>query len=552
MKSIVPCLLLILALNQGQTQNLARIDQVKDGYGSYSTYVGEVANGVPNGIGILHYKPENTAAFYAGYFEKGVFSGKGVLYFKNGNFVSGDWKNGLLNGKGASLGSDGIFYSGFYVNGQKHGAGQLFYKDNGMLAGTFANDQFNGRCLFISAAGKNLTDNIYRNNKKNGSGYQYESESKKLFEGVWTNGDWQQASPASYTSFIRNSSFYALSTDRLTLMGVINKDSLLQDSGFYLNRVNNIRYLGRFENGHFRDGMVSIGDSLRFSGKMNDKGADGYATVYKVKRFYNEGYFKDDFLNGGKCISLNLESGDLALGSFESGKLHGKGIYVASDKSMYVGDFSNGSFSGSGYRIMPDGTFIKGTWQQSYPATITQIQKGSGEAVVLNPGSLPEAIALLKGYYDSNYDFITGVNVSDDEKAKLDGNSEVNFMNYAIFKVPGSLENYRITDYDDEEIFESLMLKTNDLNKAVGRYSEICKELDGLKVVVGPGTASQTLMGSRTEVVKTDPNTVSLFSLSEDKRNFKIGVVLKKTALDYRVYLVFGPRSVVLDWADIK
>ncbi len=61
---------------QAAAETIKRIENPKDSWGLTYTYIGEVKNGKPNGMGIAKYAPRNVLR-YAGNFANGVYSGKG-------------------------------------------------------------------------------------------------------------------------------------------------------------------------------------------------------------------------------------------------------------------------------------------------------------------------------------------------------------------------------------------------------------------------------------------------------------------------------------------
>src|SRR6266496_5647492 len=187
-------------------QTTGRIENLKDAWGTPIKYIGDIKNKKPNGLGVAIYS-NDYALRYAGGFADGMYSGKGVMVFKDGFFLSGEWKNGKLNGNGASLTKDGDFYKGQFVDGKKEGSGVWIFADQGFLKGNMKNDVYEGRCVYVAKEGLVFTDNIYKEGKKNGSGYQYELNSKTLYEGDWENGTWKSSGTASYASFLKDKNF---------------------------------------------------------------------------------------------------------------------------------------------------------------------------------------------------------------------------------------------------------------------------------------------------------------------------------------------------------
>jgi hypothetical protein len=526
------------------SQTIARIKDLKDGFGSVITYVGEVKNGKPNGIGIALYNSDNTASYYAGYFVNGQFSGKGVLVFNHGGFISGDWKNGKVYGKGASLSKTGDFYKGDFINGEKNGNGTLVYKDNGFLTGQFKTDDYNGRCIFISSKGEILTDNIYVKSKKQGSGYQYGSDDKKLWEGEWSNGEWVREYPASYASFIKKPSFYSEKTGNQILMGGVDKsnNNVLQDTAFFFDLKMKKRYFGKYEKGFLKSGLVIRDDSTRFLGTLNDNGATGNCSFLKMNNFYDEGNYVNDLLDGSNCLSVDIKKKTVYYGSAKGGKFTGKAFFADIDKSLCVGDYVNGKFTGSGYIIRKDGSFTKGTWEDGYPVKVAVMNDGNGKAVQLNPKNFSEAFSFLNEQYKETFELLKGKLAYDDEV-----DDEDYAFNSGLYNLPGSLKNFAVTDFVDDT-YLSLYLKTTDEKKAIAKYNELCKAVLST-TVARPGYGAVKMEGEIEDEASFEPNTVSKFHFAGDNTsNFNICVIVRKVHDDYMIFLSAGSYNLMDNW----
>src|SRR6185295_13996700 len=173
MKKITTSLFFVVLSTILFAQNVKRIDNLKDAWDVSITYTGEIKDGKPNGMGVAKYNSGN-AIRYVGSFLNGMYNGRGTMFFKDGVFLTGEWKNGKVNGRGSFLSETGILYIGEFVNGIKQGKGILFYKDNGMIMGNFSNDKLSGRGIQIFADGSIVSDVNYKDDKRNGMGYQYE------------------------------------------------------------------------------------------------------------------------------------------------------------------------------------------------------------------------------------------------------------------------------------------------------------------------------------------------------------------------------------------
>ena len=82
--------LLILIGMQAVAQTTGMLQNQKDGWDLSYTYIGELKNGKPNGMGIAIY-PSGNAIRYVGAFVNGMYNGKGTMLFDDGAFLTGYW-----------------------------------------------------------------------------------------------------------------------------------------------------------------------------------------------------------------------------------------------------------------------------------------------------------------------------------------------------------------------------------------------------------------------------------------------------------------------------
>jgi hypothetical protein len=474
-------LLLLFTLSAGYifSQTTGKITGLKDSWGETITYTGEIKNKQPNGIGIAVYS-NGHALRYAGNFLNGFYHGKGTMLFSDGSFLTGEWKNGKLNGKGVNLTKTGNFYSGNFVDGKKEGKGYMLYKDNGILVGEWKIDKFTGRCIFIPAAAATISDNIYSEDQKNGPGYQYEIENKKLFQGTWKNGTWEGATTNNYSSFINVTDFYAEKTDAQVLMGKLNTArTQITDTAFYYDIKNKRRYFGKYLDGKFQSGVIVKDDSSRIIGAMNENGLAGPACIYKVGAFYDEGNYVKDYLNGPNCMSIDLKNKSIYYGATsDKGYFSGKAWYVNNRNDLFNGDYIEGKFTGKGYKLNAAGYCVRGVFEDGFPVTVTSITDDKGQAVSLQVKTLAEAISLVaKDAALTDYDLLLGI--AQDEDFGL------TTKNKSLLSFPAALKEDFIIEDDDYNLnYVALYLKTTDLAKAKAKYNELCKQLGDIKITL--------------------------------------------------------------------
>lgn len=549
MKKLLLLTLLFCISVCGFTQTTALLKNQKDGWGTSYTYVGEVKNNKPDGLGVAIYN-NNTAMYYVGNFANGQFSGKGTLVFTHKGFLTGNWKNGKLNGKGATLNKEKSLFVGNFFDGKKTGKGTLIYKDNGFITGEFANDQFSGRNIYISSTANNINDNIYYASKKNGTGYQYDVENKKLFEGEWSNGDWVASRTAAYRSFLKDPDFFGEKTSNQILMGIIDPVSrLLSDSAFFYDLKKKKRYFGKYEKGFLVDGLTINDDSTRFIGHIDTKGASGYCHYLKMDDIYYEGNYTNDRLNGPNSLTIDILKGTVYYGNSIDGYFNGKGYFIDKDMALYVGDFVKGKFTGNGYRLGSEGSMIKGTFEDGYPVKVNSITDADGKAMKLNPSGMPEAITFLREQYKKGFEVIKGKIELDFETYLDDPDYLFDYANVGLYELPGAQRNYAVQDYVGLDAYLSLYTKTSDIDRAKAKYRELCEQMGKISVKKDRNSPAVKLESDFKDITSYSDYSKYYFPGEGGSNDFHVCVVfLKVKEDDYRVFVTMGNEELVDYW----
>jgi len=548
MKKIITILFLSLTSAILLAQNVKKIENLKDGWDLSFTYTGEVKDGKPNGMGVAKYKSGNVVR-YVGSFVNGMYSGRGTMFFDNGVFLSGEWKNGKLSGKGANLTENGSLYIGDFSNGVKNGKGFLFYKDNSVVIGNFLNDKLQGRCIQIWTDGSIISDVDYRDDKRNGMGYQYEAKTKKLYEGEWKNDTWVQSATPSFNSFLKSSSFIGEVTDEHILMGPTNKNNFLIDSSYYYDLKKHKRYFGNYNEGKLRNGFIVRDDSSRFLGALNENGATGYCYDFKYKSFYSEGNYVNDFLNG-QILDIDLAKQTAYYGGAINGEFTGKTFFFNDKGTMFVGDYVKGRINGNGYRIETNGRLTVGIWEQGQIKKLTSVTTPGGEVISGSPKNFADGLNTAIKSYPDIFDNIYGpVVVEDDvltELEDIDKESALTFT-YSLVNIPGSLGKDVIAeDFDENTFYYSKFLQTDNAAKAKAKYNELATQLQSVVISNSYITGKQKLTG---KVFPPDTNkdkTESEFTISgagSDFADFKIWLRLRKSGGEYAVEILLGEKT---------
>ena len=548
MKKITTFLFFVFVSTILFAQNVKKVENLKDGWDVSVTYTGEIKDGKPNGMGVAKYKSGN-AIRYVGSFLNGMYNGKGTMFFNNGAFLTGEWKNGKLNGKGSFLTDAGVLYIGDFVNGVKHGKGILFYKDNGMIMGNFSNDQLNGRGIQIFSDGSVVSDVNYKEDKRNGMGYQYEIKSKKLYEGEWSDGKWVQAGTPSFSSFLKSSSLIAEATDDHILAGPTNKDNFLIDSSYYYDLKKSKRYFGYYVAGKLKNGVI-IGDSTRFWGPLNEKGASGYCYGFKYNKYYSEGNYENDFLNGSQILDIDLSKQTAYYGGAVNGEFTGKTYFFNKEGTMFVGDYVKGRINGNGYRFETNGRLTVGIWEDGVIKKLTSVTTPSGEVISGSPKNFAEGLnAAIKSYPDIFDNIYGDVVLEDDvltEIEEIDEDGVLTFT-YSLVNIPGSIDkNLVAEDYDENTFYYAKFLQTADAAKAKAKYNELATQLQSAVITNSFLTGKQKLTGKVVPPNTSNEKTESEFTISGDSsdfEDFKVWLRLRKSGNEYVVEILLGEKT---------
>jgi hypothetical protein len=514
------------------SQTTGRIDNLKDAWGTSYNYVGEIKNKQPNGLGVAIYS-NNTALRYAGYFVNGQFNGKGALVFEDGSFLSGEWRNGKLEGKGANLSKEGDLYVGEFVNGKKEGKGYYIFNDKSFVVGSMKNDTYEGRCIFVNASGKTIADNIYANGKKNGTGYQYELASKQLFEGIWSGGNWVGAGTASYNSFLKDSRFYAEQTDNQILIGSINATSRkLEDTSFFYDLKKNERYFGYHEDGYLTDGVI-VRDSSIFIGKSNDNGAYGSCSLYKTKKFYDEGIYANDYLSGSRSLSINLDKKTVYFGNTDQGYFSGKAWFVNSYNEIRNGSFEDGQFTGDGYIVYNTGKTVKGTFDDGRAIKVVSFADENGAPIDMKPKTFEKALNLIVSELANDLVPFRGA----EDTTMYD---DYFTAEKSIVSFPGSVgANYVFEDYSFYIGYLANFYQGNNFQAAKAQYDKLCRDIVASNISLKNSVPFR--VGGTIEPAKETGVTRTKFSLpGAGLSSFSIYAELKNEKGQYKVNLVAG------------
>lgn len=480
MKKLNLLLLLALSCNILLAQKTGTLKDQKDAWGVSYNYSGEILNGKPNGYGVAAYS-NGTVTSYVGQFVNGYYSGQGVLLFEDGSFSAGNWLNGKLSGKGAYTTASGAFFAGELLNGMRNGPGILVYKDNSFTKGYYKNDKLTGRCISVWTDGNIVSDIVYKNDLRNGTGFQYEAGADKLYEGEWKDDKWVQATSAGFSSFLNATGFKGEKTSNHILMGAVNQTGYLLDTAYFYDLDKHKRYFGYYVNGYIKDGIQVKDDSTRFIGATDEIGAKGFCYDFKFNNYYTQGYYTNDKVNG-EIVDIDLAKKTVYMGIATNGAFTGKAHFFNNKGSMYFGDYKDGRLNGQGFRLEASGHYTEATWSDGNPVNITKVVTPNGDVIPGAPKTFNESLNILVKDFLNYYDNIISTYNEDytyDDWLK-NGDDDTAYYDYynSLIRFYGSAKPDVIADdLDATNAYIATMYSGSDAAKAKAKYAEVIRQL---------------------------------------------------------------------------
>ena len=319
-------------------------------------------------------------------------------------------------------------------------------------------------------------------------------------------------------------------------MGAIDRDNknLLQDTAFFYNFKNYHRYFGYYDKGSLVDGII-VGDSTRFFGRMDDNGATGPGSLYKIKKFYDEGNYKNDYMDGSNNLSIDLDKKTVYYGGMANGEWTGKAYYINNYNEIFVGDFDKGQFTGKGYVVYNTGKTVKGIFANYELTTLTSFTDKNGGAIDLKPKSFEQALNLVTGELNND---LVAFKTKDD----IDNVSDDYFSaKKSIVSFPGSVgSNFVFENNDFYMGYQADFYKGKNFQAAKAQYDKLCKDIAASNIRLKTSDAPVKLSGTA-EKANEAVTTHSKFNLSNSGLSgYNIYAELKYKDGGYSVSLIAG------------
>lgn len=244
------------------------------------TYVGNITNGVPNGVGK---KMWSDGAVYVGEFVEGIKQGYGTFVFPDKRVYEGQFNDDKINGNGKLTTPDGKVYEGEFVKGKRTGNGRLMWPNGDFYEGEFVNGAREGIGKFIWSNGDTY-EGEFTNGKMTGNGTMTKNGVRQ--SGYFENGILKSSNEQSTVS-VNNSESEILKKKNILIqkkealskelksLGVfdvkrkmeIRKQISSIDLELTLNNTDELlKYLNEFENGK-KVHVMTVDDSFSIKGR---------------------------------------------------------------------------------------------------------------------------------------------------------------------------------------------------------------------------------------------------------------------------------------------
>lgn len=233
---------------------------------------------------------ENGRHRYSGNYEKGKYSGSGILYLEDGTVLyRGAFADGRYNGSG-ELYQDGKIYAGEFKNGELQGSGTITCDGVLLFTGNFTDGVAQGVCKENYDDGSLHYSGDYSGGVPHGEALEYYRDGTLKYNGQFTAGKYNG-----------NGTLYSGSGEKIYSgsfeMGEYSGSGTLYENGARL-------YSGEFENGVFSgSGTLYGADGTVTAGTFGDGKISGAAVRTYPNGMKYEGCFADGISSGSGSLS---------------------------------------------------------------------------------------------------------------------------------------------------------------------------------------------------------------------------------------------------------
>ena len=273
-------------------------------YPNGATYKGALLNNKKHGFGTLTFPAGHV---YTGMFQNSMRHGAGTLRHKDGSVYEGEWLKDQEHGQGKLTRPDGTIQEGEFRQGKfVTGAGVFVYANGSTYEGSVLEGKHHGQGKITNSDGYSWQGEFVQGELCTGHGTRYFPASRTYQTGQWLNG--QLHGPGKIFRKVR---------------GAKNNSAVAEEVGET-----------SFEK-VFAEGEFALGQLM-----------NGYANVSYT------------------LTHLEKPCKGTYIGDFTGGLPHGKGSFVAEDKSVScVGKWVAGNLHGpEGKEVRKDGTIYEGSF----------------------------------------------------------------------------------------------------------------------------------------------------------------------------------------------
>ena len=271
---------------------------------------------------------------------------------------------------------------------------------------------------------------------------------------------------------------------------------------------------------------------------------------FKYNKYYSEGNYENDFLNGSQILDIDLSKQTAYYGGAVNGEFTGKTYFFNKEGTMFVGDYVKGRINGNGYRFETNGRLTVGIWEDGVIKKLTSVTTPSGEVISGSPKNFAEGLNTAIKSYPDIFDNIYGDVVLEDdvltEIEEIDEDGVLTFT-YSLVNIPGSIDkNLVAEDYDENTFYYAKFLQTADAAKAKAKYNELATQLQSAVITNSFLIGKQKLTGKVVPPNTSNEKTESEFTISGDSSDFddfKVWLRLRKSGNEYVVEILLGEKT---------
>ncbi len=254
------------------------------------TWSGSCVSGRTDGIGHLIAAFGLEVETYDGGMKDGQLEGHGIIHWKDGKTIEGEFHRGVIFGTVTYREPNGFRYDGSWVNGRQEGHGTAVWAQGGRYDGDWHNGQRDGHGILIWPSGMTY-DGTWHNGKKEGFG-------RETYPGGTTYEGYFRDNVPNGHGVMSKADFGRYEGDF--------KDGNMEGKGIMADARGN-RFEGQFHEGEPEgEGIyISIAGS-RYEGHWSHNKPNGYGTLTKSDGTIHSGEWKHGCLKEGDHMHFLL------------------------------------------------------------------------------------------------------------------------------------------------------------------------------------------------------------------------------------------------------